>query len=230
MKIELESFPILFKEILLKLPQILFIILIFAFGIVIAFLVKFFLSKGLSLIGFNKLCDKVGISEFLRKGLISYTPSHIMGLTGFWLIFILTLFIVADIARIAILGPLFIRIGESIPKFFTAIALFIVGYVIVSFFSNFIFTIASNAAFPHTRLLSRGIKIVGLLFIIIIAVDNLQINSRIITQTFLIIIAAFSFGVALAFGLAAKDIAKDILEKIRRNLSDRDNNRGDMEG
>ena len=109
----------------------------------------------------------------------------------------------------------------------------IIGSVIVIFVGNFVQTIASNAAFPHSNLLSRAIKWVGIIFVLLLSFENFNLGSKVLSSTFLIILAAIAFGVSLAFGIGCKDIAREIMEKFLRNLEEK-NKKGpkgpDLEG
>jgi hypothetical protein len=183
--------------------------------------IKFILSRGLALIGFDVLCDKLRITDFLRKGQVGYTPSNLMGVVVYWILLAAVLLIIADIAGIKILGTVMDLMVEKFPSIMATGLIIILGGILVIFISNFVQTIGNNAALPHAGFLARCIKWAGIVFIFSIGIETLQIGSKIVTFTFLILLAAIALGAALAFGIGGKDIAKDILERFIRNLEER---------
>ena len=233
MNIQLTEFNLLWEKLVEYSPKILIGLVLFIIGLLMAIFLRLLVTKLLELIRFNTLSDKTGITEFLKKGQINYTPSKLIGNIVFWTMVILILFLIADISGIKVLGPIVEKIANNFPSIFGAIITLIIGSVIVIFVGNFVQTIASNAAFPHSNLLSRAIKWVGIIFVLLLSFENFNLGSKVLSSTFLIILAAIAFGVSLAFGIGCKDIAREIMEKFLRNLEEK-NKKGpkgpDLEG
>lgn len=221
MNLQLTEFNLLVEKLAEYFPKIAMGLILLLMGLVLAIFFRLLVTKFLELVKFNALSDKTGISEFLRKGQINYTPSSLIGNIIFWAIIILILFFIADISGIKILAPMVERIANNFPNIFGAIITLIIGSLIVIFIGNFVQTIANNAAFPHANLLSKSIKWIGIIFILILSFENFTISSKILGSTFLIILAAMTFGISLAFGIGCKDIARDIMGKFLRNLEEK---------
>lgn len=207
-------------------------VLVLVAGWLIALVLRLGLAKLLELVRFNKLFDRLGVSEFLRKGQVRNTPSKLVGILGFWLVLILTFFQIARILDIKILGSVSDRIAESAPSVVAALFIGIIGLVSVSFLANFVATLARTAGLPHARLLSRGTRAVGALIIVVLALEQLHLSGTLLSSLVLIIVGAAASGTALAFGLGCKDMAREALQKILAGLRERDRaSRGpDLEG
>ncbi|MFH1073508.1 MAG: hypothetical protein V1752_00305 [Candidatus Firestonebacteria bacterium] len=233
MNIQLSEISLLLNKFLEYFPRILISSVVILVGWLMAILIRFLVSKILELIKLNVLADKIGVTEILKKGKIDYTASRLAGIIFFWLMIMITLFTVADIAGISVLEPIFEKMSEKIPSIVSSMIIFIVGGLTASFLGNFVQTVANNAAFPHPGLFSKGTKYAAMILVIILAFENLKIGSGIISYTFLIILAAVTFGIALAFGLGCKEIARDLVDQFIRNLEER-NRKGpkgpDLEG
>jgi hypothetical protein len=221
MNIQLTEFNLLWEKLVEYFPKVAIGLILLIVGLVLAILLRLLVTKLLELIRFNTLSDKTGVTEFLRKGQINYTPSKLIGNIIFWIIIILILFFIADIAGIKILGATIDKIVNSFPNIFGAFITLIIGSLIIIFISNFVQTIANNAAFPHANILSRAIKWIGVIFVLILSFENLNIGSKILGSTFLIVLASMAFGIALAFGIGCKDIARDLMEKVLQDLKER---------
>jgi len=191
-------------------------------GLVLALLVRFLLSRLLALVRFDALCDRIGVSEFLRKGMAKNKPSALVGLLAFWVILVISFFWIAGILDIRVLSSVSERIVRMAPGVVAAIFVGIIGVVVLSFLANFVSTLARNAAYPHTRLLARLVKVGGGVLIVLLALEQIGLSGTLLSSLVLIIVAAGALGAALAFGLGCKDLARDAMLKFLADLRERD--------
>lgn len=214
------------------LPSVALALLVLAGGWIAAALVRLLLWRFLDLVRFNKLCDRVGISEFLRKGQVKNGPSRLVGLIAYWALVLATLFQIARILDIKVVTSFSDRLAAIVPGLLAGIFVGIIGLVIVSFIGNFVMTLARNAGYSHAALLARVVKIAGYVLVAGMALAELEIGRALITTILQILIGAIVFGVALAFALGCKDMARDAAARWLRNLRERSrtDGRSDLEG
>jgi len=93
-------------------------------------------------------------------------------------------------------------------------------------------TIARNASFPHAQLLSQVTKFLGFILVFSLTLEQIDIGTTMIASLFQIVLGAVAFGVALAFGLGCKDMARDAMERFLHELKEKSRIGGDsdMEG
>jgi hypothetical protein len=204
------------------IPTPLSAILTLIGGWLAAIALRFLVSSFLALVRFDKLSEKTGIAEFLRKGKVSYSPSRLAGVLAYWIVLTLTLIWMSRALDPGIARSLSDRIDEFVPSVFAALFIVIVGAILISFLANFAMTIARNAAVPNARSISRGIKYIGNAIVLTMALEQLGLTSTILGSVFLILFAAVSFGLALSFGLGCKDMAKGAMERFIRNMRERE--------
>ena len=206
--------------------------IVLAVGWILSNVARFLVTRILYLLRVEKLGTKLGLKEFLRKGGAQHSLVQLLGILTFWVVMAYSLFLTLKELNAALVSPLAMQIEMIIPKAFASALIVILGSVGMSFFSNFILTIARNAAFPHALLLSRAIKLSGITIVIAIALDQIGLGSTILGPMLLMLFGAIVFGTALAFGLGCKDIAKGAMENFLKNLRERarDDKSGDMEG
>jgi hypothetical protein len=201
-------------------------------GWLASLVIRFLVMNLLRVVRFDRLSSRTGLTEFLRKGNVHYEPSKLAGVIAFW---ITMLFVFLQVARIldeGIYTALLSKMTNGIPNIAAGLLVAIVGYLLVSFIANFILTIALNASLHGARLLSRCIKWLGVIIVVTLALEQIGLGRSIVEFVFQILLAAFAFGAALAFGIGCKDIARDAAMKIIRNLREHDRaSRGsDLEG
>lgn len=206
------------------------LVLLIGWGVAIG--MRQLVSKILNLFQFNRLCERTGISEFLKKGEAHYSPTQLVGVGIYWAVLLLTFFQMSVFLETNVMETFARQIAINFPKILGALLIAAIGLVGVSFIAKFLRTLARNAGMPYANLLSKIVKWLGVIFVIAIAVDQIQLGSTIIGATFQILLAAIAFGAALAFGLGCKDMARSAMEKFLLNLREkhRDDKGSDLEG
>ena len=205
-----------------SLPSWVRALMVLAVGGGSAFLLRFACWKLLPLIRFDLLCARIGISEFLRKGQVSRQPSRLVGTFVYGVVLVVTFFQVSRQLDIEVVTSFSRDIAASVPHLLAAFFIVLVGLVVVSFIGNFVMTVARNAAYPHARLVSRAVKVAGIVLVLSLALDQLNLSRSLITTLFQILFAAAALAAALAFGLGCKDLARDAMQRFLRNLREKE--------
>lgn len=209
-------------EYLGALPALVRALMVLAVGGGSAFLLRFLSWKLLPVIRFDRLCARIGISEFLRKGGVSRPPSRLVGTFVWGVLLIVTFFQVSRQLDIGVVNAFSGEVAASVPRILAALFIVLIGLVVVSFIGNFVLTVALNAARPHANLLARGVKIAGVVLVLSLALEQLNLSRSLLISLFQILFAAAAFGAALAFGLGCKDIARDAMLRFLRNLREKE--------
>lgn len=220
------------SELFEGLPPIAAALITFLAGWLLALLVKFLVPRVLSKLKFDVLSDKTGISGFLKKGNVGYSPSKLVGLLSFWLLVILTLS--NTVARLdqEAARSISLWVRSALPRALTAGIVVVIGVVVVTFLANFFITIARNAAIHNPLLIGRVIKYVGYLIVATMALEQIGLGQTIVSTLFILLFAALALALALAFGLGCKDMARKYMEDFIRNIQEKERMRhgSDLEG
>lgn len=215
-----------------RLPPIAAAALTFVIGWALARLLRFLVSKILALLRFDRFSEKVGISGFLRKGNISYTPSALAGVLLYWFLMIIVLS--NTVARLdqGAAASIALWANSALPALIVAVLIIVIGIVVVVFISNFFITIARNAAVRNPALIGKAIRYAGFIIVATMALEQLGLGRTIVSTIFIILFAALALGLALAFGLGCKDMAKKAMEDFLRGIREKERvKRGtDLEG
>jgi hypothetical protein len=207
-------------------------LLILLGGCLAAMLLRFLLRKLLELIRFNAFCDKTGVSEFLRKGQVRHPPSRLVGSVAYWSTLLAALFQISRVMDIKVVTSFMDRLTSVVPGLLAGAFIGIIGLVIVSFIGNFVMTLARNAGFPYAALLARVVKVCGYILVTGLALAQVDQDRMLVNSMLQIMFAAVVFGLALAFGIGCKDMARDAAIHWLQNLKEksRADSRADLEG
>ncbi|MBI5014992.1 MAG: hypothetical protein HZB55_05810 [Deltaproteobacteria bacterium] len=89
----------------------------------------------------------------------------------------------------------------------------LVGFLLGNFLSRAVLLAAVNANLPSPRVSSNVVKILIGILAFAMAMEQLQIASSIVTAAFAISFGAVMLGLALAFGLGGRGVARQVLER-----------------
>lgn len=201
-------------------------------GLVFARLMRSLFRLILKIIRFGTVCNRIGFTDFLRKGGVRSTPVELVSNLLFWAIALVVFLRVSRLLDLLVITEVYNSFVKLIPSLIAAVLIIITGWIILEFFANFTVTVVRNTGFMQAELLGKIIRYLGILLIIILAVGQVEIGTGVLGSMLLVLFSAICFGLALAFGLGCKDLARDIVQRLMEDLHEksRQGKGGDLEG
>jgi len=99
------------------------------------------------------------------------------------------------------------------PKVLVAMLILTFGAYFARFIGNAVCAYAKKLHLQDAELLGRLAQYAIVTFVVLIALDQVDIGGDIVRQTFLIVLAGLVLALALAFGIGGKDWAAELLER-----------------
>lgn len=219
------------SELWAGLPALLAAVVILLAGWALAGLVRFVTGYLLERTRFNGLCEKTGVSGFLRKGDVDFTPSRLVAVAAYWVVLVLALFRAFHRIGVQAAGTLLHGLDLLVPAMAGAASIAIFGLIAVVFLAKVVRTLARNAGLAFAEILYRTIRLLGVLLVLGMALAQLGIGMQFILDIVRIVVAAVAFGLALAFGLGCKDLARDAMRRFLDRLKESSRStKSDLEG
>src|SRR6266850_2758354 len=199
------------------LPRLVVMLVIVAAGFLIALTLKYILRALLHLTKLDRLSEEAGASHALRMAALpsitELLSQSVFGVT--WSGFVL---IGAGVLGVAGLQEQISRLFLLLPAIFVAILILFLGLVTANFLSRAVLLAAVNAGYRSPKMLSWSIRFVIWALAISMALEQVGVARQTVIAAFSIIFGAFMFGLAIAFGLGGKELAREFLE---RNLGEK---------
>jgi hypothetical protein len=195
------------------LPRILLAILIVVVGWMLAKGVRFAIVKGLRAVNFNVLAERAGMDSFLRDGGIQSDTTDILGLLFYWLVILASLVMAFNLLGLEYITELLGRVVWFLPKVMVALLILAFGAYFARFIGNAVTAYGRNIRLQDADVLGRIAQYAIIAFVVLIALDQVDVGGDIVRQTFLIVLAGVVFALALAFGLGGKEWAAEMLER-----------------
>jgi flagellar biosynthesis protein FliQ len=195
------------------LPRILLAIVILVVGWMVAKMVRFAIRKGLRAVNFNVLTERAGMDAFLRDGGIRADTTEILAMLFYWLAILASLVIGFNLLGLEYITDLLGRVLWFLPKVMVALLILAFGAYFARFIGNAVQAYCRNVHLQDADILGRIAQYAILAFVVLIALDQVDIGGEIVRQTFLIVLAGLVLALALAFGLGGKEWAAEMLER-----------------
>ncbi|HZL69554.1 MAG TPA: hypothetical protein VFC29_19740 [Candidatus Limnocylindrales bacterium] len=194
------------------LPRLIVMLILAVVGWVIAYVAKVVLRSFLRLIKFDKLSENAGASQLLTNAALP-SATEIVSRFVFWVTWLG--FILLGVRGLGILGlqEQTARFFLFLPRLFVAMFILFFGLLAASFFSRAALLAAVNANVPSPRVLSLALRSIFIVFVLSIAFEELGLAEQTMLVAFGIAFGALMLGLAIAFGMGGRDLAKRFLEK-----------------
>jgi hypothetical protein len=213
LSIHLEPVRAFLFQIGAFIPRLLFAALVVVAGWLVAKVVRFAVIRGLRTVNFHVLTERAGIDNFLRQGGMVSDATTVFGVLAYWLVILASLIIAFNGLGLSYVTDLLGRVMWFVPNVFVALLILAFGAYFAKFVGEAVTTYGRNAGMQDALLLGKVAQYAILLFVILIALDQIKVGGDIVRQSFLVILGGIVFALALAFGLAGKDWAADRIEE-----------------
>jgi hypothetical protein len=194
------------------LPRLLAMVIIVLAGWVVAWLVKVILPRILNLLRFNSLFVKAGVAQVLTKAALP-TPSEMLARLTFWMLWMTFILLGLEALQIPALQEEISGLFRVLPQIFVALVILFVGVLIANFVSRATLLAAVNANSPSPRLISAVVRFMIIALTVTMALERVGLGRGVVLVAFSTFFGAIMFGLALAFGLGGRDLARRLLER-----------------
>ena len=195
------------------LPKLALALGVLIAGWLLAKFAKFAIVKGLRAINFNVLTERAGLDGFLNQGGIETDTTGIFGLLVYWLVILAALIIGFNSMGLTYITGLLGQVVLFVPKVIVALLILAFGAYFARFVGNAVITYCRNIGIQDADLLGKLAQYGIMTFVVLIALDQVNVGGDIVRQSFLIILAGVVFALALAFGLGGKDAAAEAIDR-----------------
>ena len=211
--VQLEPARAMLYQISAFFPRLLVAIIIVIVGWLLAKAVRFAVTKTLRAVNFNVLTERSGMDGFLRQGGIASDTSAIFGMLAYWLVILAALIIAFNSMGLTYITDLIGRVIWFVPNVFVALLVLAFGAYLARFIGDAVVAYCRNIKLQDAEFLGKVAQYAILVFVVLIALDQLKIGGDIIRQSFLVLLWGAVFAVALAFGIGGRDWAAERIEQ-----------------
>jgi Conserved TM helix len=212
-EVMLEPVRVFMRQVGDFLPRLALAMLVLFAGWVIAKAVRYAIARGLRAVNFNILTERAGIDGFLRDGGVEADTTDILALLFYWLVILAALVIGFNLLGLTYITDLLGRVVLFVPRVMVALLILAFGAYFARAVGTAVITYCRNVQMQDADLLGKIAQYAIVTFVVLIALDQVNVGGDIVRQSFLILLAGVVFALALAFGIGGKDWAAEMLER-----------------
>ena len=209
----IEPIRVFLRQVGDFLPRLALAGLVLVGGWLLAKAVRFAVVKGLRAVNLNVITERSGLDGFLRQGGLEADTADLLALLAYWMVILAALVIAFNGLGLTYITDLIGRVVLFVPKVIVAILILAFGAYFAAFIGGTVTAYCRNVGIRDAELLGRLARYAIVTFVVLIALDQVNVGGDIIRQSFLILLAGLVLALALAFGLGGRDWAARLLER-----------------
>lgn len=186
-------------------------LLLFLVGWLIARSLSYVVNKLLVKVNFDAFANRVGVVKMLEKAESKLTASQLISKTVYWIIMMLFVVSVTDYIGLKVISEQLTQLINLLPKLFSGLILFFVGMAIVGFIRNILWAATGSLGISQGRLMGSLVYYFLMVMVTITALNQVGIDTSLITQNLSLIIGAVLVAGAISYGLASREALTNIL-------------------
>src|SRR6266700_3427916 len=165
-------------------------LLIVAFGWLLAKFARLLVFRFLLIIRFDMASERAGVDDVLVKADIRQSPAELVAIMAQWAVGLAVLLTAASVLGLTPVSELLNHVVLYVPKVIAAVVALILGLFV-------------------TDVLAALTRYAVVAFTVAVTLEELGIAPELVRWAFVIVLGGACLGLALAFGLGCKDLARD---------------------
>jgi hypothetical protein len=206
-----DSFEYSFKLFMSYVPKSLGAIMLLALGILLGKIIEAGINRILNMIGVDRLLSGTGLISLLQKTGSKRSISQIIGLLSFWLVFLLFLISATEALSLALLSETLTALVHYLPKIGMATLILVLGLLATNFVRDIISVACDSSGIQQGTIIAQTVYIAATLLVIVTAINELGIDTSLLNQIIVLVIAGLIAGSALSFGFGSRSAVKNLI-------------------
>jgi len=217
-----EPLRALLQQVGAIMPRLFLALALLLGGWLLAKAFRFSVVKALRALNFHVLTERAGVDGFLQQGGTDKDTTDLFGWIAYALVILAALIVAFNSLGLTQVTDLLGRVLLFVPRLLVALLVLVFGSYFARFAGQAVQSYCRSADISESELLGRFMQYGVMAFVVLLAVDHLDIGGGLIQQTFLMLLGGVVVALALAFGIGGRDRAAALIERwFPRKGSDR---------
>ena len=208
-----DSLRALLQQVGVFLPRLGTALIVLLLGWLFAKGARLAVVKALRALNFHVLTERAGIDSFLQQGGTEKDTTDLFGTIAYLLVILASLIVASNSLGLAQVTDLLGRVLLFVPKLLVALLVVVFGSYFARFAGRSVQTYCRGADIADAELLGRLMQYGVMAFVVLLAIDHLDVGGGLIQQTFLILLGGVVVALALAFGIGGRERAAALIER-----------------
>ncbi len=193
-------------------PGLVTVLLILLVGAGLAYSIRRLTQGALMLLKFDRLLEGTSLWSAIQRTALFRTPSEFGARVAQGTVWVLIILFALSAAGTEVTDSLVARFVNYIPNIVSAVLVLLLGWALSRFVSRSALLAAVNAQWKDARFVAASVRVLLMSLTVVVALEQLRIGRTALLVSFAILFAGIVIAGAIAFGLGARDLARDWLE------------------
>src|SRR3954449_305674 len=192
------------------LPNLLGFLVLLLVGYIVAKVVAAVVRKGLQKVGLDKHLHESDANKYVDRVLPGASPSAGISRVVFWLIFIFFITSAVGALKIPAVTTFMNQVLAYLPNVIVAILIFVAAALVAGAVAAAVARVMGDT--PTGKVVATIVPALVMVIAMFMILNQLKIAEEIVSIAFAATMGALALGLALAFGLGGRDVARRLLE------------------
>lgn len=192
-------------------PHLITALVLLLIGFLIAWIVASIIGQAMHRAHFDAVLDRIGVLQTLERiGIRQVSRRFLPGIL-FWFTVLVFAQSAATIAGMAAIAAAITSFFAFVPNLLSAALVVLLGNVLAQFLGRAVTTYARDSGLAFARSLGSAVTSFVLGVVGIIALGQLQVDTRILNILTIVLFSGLSLGLALTFGLGTRETTRNMV-------------------
>ncbi|GAA1164812.1 mechanosensitive ion channel [Nocardioides aquiterrae] len=197
------------------IPNLIGCLVLLLVGFIVAKVVAGVVRKLLQKVGLDQRLHESDANEYVERVLPGASPSNGIARVVFWLVFVFFLFAAIGALKIPAVTTFMNQVLAYLPNVIAAILIFVVAALIAGAVAAGVTKLMGDT--PTGKIVASIVPALVMVIAMFMILNQLKIAEEIVSIAFAATMGALALGLALAFGLGGRDVARRLLEDAYAN-------------
>ena len=193
------------------LPRLVGALLVLLIGWLLAWLARRVTRRVLARLGLDRLSERAGVTDALARAGVTRPASHLVGRVIYWLLLLTFLMIVVESLGLTAAATALRALVVYLPRVLGSAIVLVGGALLGQFLGKGVQALAAGSGVEFHAALGRAVQYIVLVMAAILAVDQLGLNTTLLSNVLGNLLTVAGAGLALAFALGSREAVRNLL-------------------
>jgi len=215
-----DSWTSIWDKVANFLPNLVGAFLILIIGWIVAILVEKLLDRLFRALQLPTLFAMAKVEDLIKKSSTKLDTTGLLAATVKWILFLVAFIAAVNVLNLPTITLFLESILAYVPNVIAAVGILLIGTVLAHFLSNVISSTVKIGGIAFAQALSTIARYSIIIFAFVAALYQLNVAPAFLQTLVIGIVAFIAIAGGIAFGLGGQGVARDFLEKLRKDLQE----------
>ncbi|PIR70737.1 MAG: hypothetical protein COS97_02170 [Candidatus Nealsonbacteria bacterium CG07_land_8_20_14_0_80_40_10] len=215
-----DSWTSIWDKVANFLPNLVGAFLILIIGWIVAILVEKLLDRLFRALQLPTLFAMAKVEDLIKKSSTKLDTTGLLAATVKWILFLVAFIAAVNVLNLPTITLFLESILAYVPNVIAAVGILLIGTVLAHFLSNVISSTVKIGDIAFAQALSTIARYSIIIFAFVAALYQLNVAPAFLQTLVIGIVAFIAIAGGIAFGLGGQGVARDFLEKLRKDLQE----------